>query len=387
LLRLVKRHRTSLGIMRHAQTWLTRPIASLSHLPSVQSPTTPMGSNSHDLSLQWNKVRAIAFGTVALALRVEPCFASPPFGLRSTIAIRIRHVPRGNARRWRRIGAVAQLMFRVLSLFAGIGGFDLGLERTGGFCTVAFCEIDPFCQRVLAKHWPEVPCYHDVRELTAERLAADGIRPNAIVGGFPCQNISQAGASWGVDTGIEGDRSSLWFEYARIIGELQPQLVVVENVAALLDRGLGDVLGALAALGYDAEWHCIPASYVGALHQRDRVWVVAYPHSQGLEGYGRPREAGGLAGRLACGAQVSAGVWAGSASSVLRMADGLSDRVDRIKSLGNAVVPQIPELIGRAILASVDTHAERRDVEQARPARVGSAVPNDSEADARKDAA
>jgi hypothetical protein len=272
LLRLVKRHRTSLGIMRHAQTWLTRPIASLSHLPSVQSPTTPMGSNSHDLSLQWNKVRAIAFGTVALALRVEPCFASPPFGLRSTIAIRIRHVPRGNARRWRRIGAVAQLMFRVLSLFAGIGGFDLGLERTGGFCTVAFCEIDPFCQRVLAKHWPEVPCYHDVRELTAERLAADGIRPNAIVGGFPCQNISQAGASWGVDTGIEGDRSSLWFEYARIIGELQPQLVVVENVAALLDRGLGDVLGALAALGYDAEWHCIPASYVGALHQRDRVW-------------------------------------------------------------------------------------------------------------------
>lgn len=240
--------------------------------------------------------------------------------------------------------------FRVLSLFAGIGGFDLGLERTGGFRTVAFCEIDPFCRRVLAKHWPSVPCYEDVRELTAERLASDGIEVDCIVGGFPCQNVSNAGACWGVNTGLAGDRSGLWYEYGRLIGELRPRLVLVENVSALLDGGLGGVLGTLASLGYDAEWHCIPASYVGALHQRDRVWIVAYPDSTGLEGQRRPGEDRGLAGRLACGAQGGAGVWSDPAATVLRMADGLPDRVDRIKSLGNAVVPQIPELIGNAIL-------------------------------------
>lgn len=162
--------------------------------------------------------------------------------------------------------------FKVLSLFAGIGGFDLGLERTGGFETVAFCEIDPFCQRVLKKHWPEVPCYDDVRTLTAERLAADGIAVDVICGGFPCQDISTAGKG----AGLAGERSGLWSEIARLVGELRPQFVIVENVSALLGRGLGTVLGDLAALGYDAEWHCIPASAVGAPHRRDRIWIIAY---------------------------------------------------------------------------------------------------------------
>jgi DNA (cytosine-5)-methyltransferase 1 len=168
-------------------------------------------------------------------------------------------------------------MLRVLDLFSGIGGFSLGLERTGGFKTVAFCEIEPFPRRVLAKHWPEVPCYHDVRELTADQLAADGIGIDVICGGFPCQDISFAGKG----AGLAGERSGLWSEYARLIGELQPRYAIVENVSALLSRGLADVLGDLAALGYDAEWHCIPASAVGAPHRRDRIWIIA--HANGSE--------------------------------------------------------------------------------------------------------
>ena len=169
---------------------------------------------------------------------------------------------------------------RVLDLFSGIGGFSLGLERAG-MQTVAFCEIDPFARRVLAKHWPEVPCHDDIRTLSADWLAENGLWPDVICGGFPCQDISLAGKG----AGIGGERSGLWREYARLIGEIRPRYVIVENVAALLGRGLGDVLGDLAALGYDAEWHCIPAAAVGAPHQRDRIWIVAYP---AWDGAGRP---------------------------------------------------------------------------------------------------
>ena len=174
---------------------------------------------------------------------------------------------------------------RVLDLFSGIGGFSLGLNRAG-MQTVAFCEIDPFCRRVLAKHWPEVPCHDDIRTLTADWLAENGLWPDVICGGFPCQDISVAGKG----AGISGERSGLWREYARLIGEIRPRYVIVENVSAMLGRGLGDVLGDLAAIGYGCVWHCIPASHIGAHHQRDRVWIVAYPTimlSNGRDDYSR----------------------------------------------------------------------------------------------------
>ncbi|EHM01227.1 C-5 cytosine-specific DNA methylase [Acetobacteraceae bacterium AT-5844] len=309
-------------------------------------------------------------------------------------------------------------MLSVLDLFSGIGGFSLGLERTGGFKTVAFCEIEPFPRAVLAKHWPEVPCYDDVRTLTAERLAADGISVDVICGGFPCQDISVAGRG----AGLGGARSGLWFDMLRVIAETQPRWVVAENVSALRTRGLDIVLRGLAALGYDAEWHCIPAGAIGAAHQRDRVWIVAHPASGGRREHGDERrqarhpqarqsadgcavlanaERGGHEGRstvspdgedaspaLSCDPArsqvISASdirdaaaqrIWGraqpglgGEANGLSRWMDGTRpveawegntprvvppgypNRRPRLKALGNSVVPQIPELIGRAIL-------------------------------------
>ena len=304
---------------------------------------------------------------------------------------------------------------KVLDLFSGIGGFSLGLERTGGFKTVAFCEIDPFCRKVLAKHWPDVPQYDDVRTLTADALSRDGIAVDVICGGFPCQDISTAGKQ----AGIAADRSGLWFEYLRLIGEIRPRYVIVENVSNLL-RGpserpgewFGIVLGGLAALGYDALWESIPASAVGAPHIRDRVWLIAQPqHSAPMcERQHNPRgdvrtaklrnEQSGDAASL-CSALSDANssgrsrsrsaqpeerrcdlVTSGRGEALAdtdsqqmerasvpweerttwkaepdfcRVVDGLPDELDderrfAVSALGNAVVPRIPEMIGRAIL-------------------------------------
>lgn len=291
------------------------------------------------------------------------------------------------------------MTFKVLDLFSGIGGFSLGLERTGGFRTVAFCEIEPYCRRVLAKHWPDVPIYEDVRTLTADTLRRDGIAVDVICGGFPCQDLSFAGKR----AGLEGARSGLWAEYARLIGEVRPRFVIVENVPGLLSLGMGRVLGDLAALGYDAVWDCIPASAVGAPHRRDRVWIVAHANTEAVQrspqqrreqdgiaawdgqathadsqgqharaldaevgsasepvanansrdGHGRRRSL--QMGREWSQSETAEDGFAGGTQwlaepDVGRVAHGVPARVDRLRALGNAVVPQIPELIGRAIL-------------------------------------
>lgn len=241
---------------------------------------------------------------------------------------------------------------RVLDLFSGIGGFSLGLERTGGFKTVAFCEIEPFPRRVLAKHWPEVPCYDDVRTLTADRLRADGISIDAICGGFPCQDLSWAGNGGG----LQGDRSGLWFEYARLIGELRPSLVIVENVAALLARGIDVVCGCLASIGYDAEWSTVSCCAVGLPHMRPRLFLVAYPNSiNGRAGlrHTAPRSNWPLqeVDRFARTRARSRARLA-DPSSLYRGADGVPFGMERNRGIGNAVAPDVGEFIGRKVLAS-----------------------------------
>jgi DNA (cytosine-5)-methyltransferase 1 len=245
---------------------------------------------------------------------------------------------------------------RVLDLFSGIGGFSLGLERAG-FETVAFCEIDKKAQQVLRKHWPHVPIFDDISKLSAEALHDRGITVDVICGGFPCQDISLAGKG----AGIEGERSGLWSEFARLIGELRPRYAIVENVTALLSRGLDRVLGDLAEIGYDAEWHCIPASAVGLPHSRDRVWIIAYPQRDGRicldKSFKNQRPKVNLPSSVTRWADTiqllpTVGEFFHDPScDIIRNDDGLSDGMDRLKQLGNAVVPQIPELIGRAIMS------------------------------------
>jgi len=239
---------------------------------------------------------------------------------------------------------------RVLDLFSGIGGFSLGLERAG-METVAFCEWDAKARQVLSKHWPEIPQYHDVKDLTAERLKNDGIENiELICGGFPCQDVSSAGRGEGLD----GERSGLWSEFRRLIGEVRPEYAIIENVAGLFVRGFDTILSDLAALRYDAEWHCIPAAAVGAPHERDRVWIIA---SDPLR-VGQPRQGGRITTinpapnsyREASG--LVDAVQGQALPYVCRRHDGFSPGLDRVKQLGNAVVPQVVEQIGKAIMGA-----------------------------------
>lgn len=240
-------------------------------------------------------------------------------------------------------------MRRSLDLFSGIGGFALGLERTGSFRTAAFCEIDPFAKQVLTKHWPEVPIYADVRQLTRNQLQADGLLPiDAIVGGFPCQDVSDLGSKAGVD---RGRKSGLWKELARVIGEIRPSFVVIENVAALRKRGLDTVIKDLASIRYDAEWAIISASAIGAPHRRERLWIVAYPsgvRTAGtiLEAIERLSDPAGPVG------EALRRHW-DREPNVPRISYGIPNWSHRNRCLGNAVVPAVVELIGRSIIAAV----------------------------------
>ena len=235
----------------------------------------------------------------------------------------------------------------VLSLFSGIGGFSLGLGRAG-MRTVAFCEIEPYCQAVLRQHWPNIPVFPDVTKLNGSDI---GAAVDVISGGFPCQDVSIAGKG----LGLAGERSGLWKDFARIIGEVRPRYVILENVSALLYRGLGDVLGDLAQIGYDGEWRCIPASKTGLPHRRDRLWIVAYPRGSRLSGHiERPSILESAEAALPKFGHAAAGAWRSLDNVIdgLRSSDGLSVGAHRyrIKALGNTVCPQITEAIGRAIM-------------------------------------
>ena len=286
------------------------------------------------------------------------------------------------------------------SLFSGIGGIDLGLERAGMTCAWQV-EIDPWCRQVLTKHWPNVRRYEDV-----SAVGGDTLEPvELIAGGFPCQDVSVAGQRAGIQ---DGTRSGLWSEFHRIICELRPRYVFVENVPGLLTNGMGRVLGDLADIGYDAEWEVLSAADVGAPQLRKRVFIVA--HTQIVQCNGRNDNSricqqGGTVSKFgnrsrtkdvadaisnATGATYrssgrsseqrwddesvgqrdtvgshtgdgSADVsdaqrerenWWTSEPDVGRGANGVPRRVDRLKGLGNAVVPQCAEWVGRKIVSS-----------------------------------
>lgn len=243
-------------------------------------------------------------------------------------------------------------MMKSAHFFAGIGGAALGFERAG-IQPVLMCEIDEACRRVLRKHWPDAQYHADVSTITEAEIHE---RIDVVTGGFPCQDISHArtGSGLGLGAGLEGERSGLWFEQLRFIEKHQPSYVVGENVTALRGRGLERLLASLDKIGYDAEWHCISAAYLGAPHHRDRIWIIAYPRSKGFQRPLLERGAISFAARSQSAQlgdiAVSCGdLWIES-SRHIRMGDGLPDQPHRFKQLGNSCAPIITEVIGNAIV-------------------------------------
>ena len=277
---------------------------------------------------------------------------------------------------------------KVLDLFSGIGGFSLGLERAG-MKTVAFCEIDSFCQKVLKKHWPHVPIFNDIRRLNYEGSV------DVICGGYPCQPFSVAGKR----KGSEDDRH-LWPEMLACIKKYRPSWIIGENVAGHINLGLDNVLTDLEGEGYRTRVFVIPACAIGAPHRRDRVWIIGYQQAmentrctlwtgrkncgdneaenKTRDAHKLERSSGTPANNVAYTTgkrQSEQGKFEQSVCTetqrkrqtdffksvrfenqwciepdVGRVAHGVSNRVDRLGALGNAVVPQIPEIIGRAIM-------------------------------------
>jgi DNA (cytosine-5)-methyltransferase 1 len=270
------------------------------------------------------------------------------------------------------------------SLFSGVGGLELGLERAG-MKTLWQVERDPYARATLQKNFPGIPCYDDVCAVSAATL----VRPDVLCGGFPCQPHSIAGLKR-----ASADERDLWGEFARLVGELGPRWVLAENVPGLLTseggRFFGRILADLAALGFDAEWTVRGARHVGAPHRRDRLFILAYPKGTGCEawrgdglrtlagsgqglaaraggaalaepsgvgrGEGRPQPAGQQGGLGAPSGRdpLDSGLaaWWAVEPGVGRVADGVPNRVDRLKCLGNAVVPEVAEEIGRLIVAA-----------------------------------
>ena len=234
------------------------------------------------------------------------------------------------------------------SLFSGIGGLDLGLERAG-MKVLWQSEIDPFACKILKQHWPEVINHGNIKQVDWRTVEPVDV----ICGGYPCQPFSVAGQRKGTE-----DPRHLWPYVREIIKLLRPKYAILENVAGHLSLGFGSVLGDLAEIGYDAEWEIIPASSVGAPHRRNRVFIIAYPNVQSnipstdALGWGQPaieKTWRPVVWTEHCGRSR----WAAE-PDVPRVDDGISDRVDRVKALGNAVVPQVAEYIGRLITTSLD---------------------------------
>ena len=292
---------------------------------------------------------------------------------------------------------------KLLDTFSGIGGFSYAAEKlVGGFKTTQFIEIEPYCQKVLNKHWPNVPIHDDIRTFTAEPFQFD-----AVCGGFPCQSISTAGKGEGI---TETSKSGMWFELIRTIRMVRPKYFILENVSAIINNGLDIVLRDIYEAGYDAEWCCIPSSFVGACHQRDRWWLVGFPSDSNnngsptaaksrsiketdggseerknkalnLEGISKSRDSkfiqfdvtntkssdwNGNENKQRDGKSRTQKIFRNRDSSqsshtwkftkhrlnpnwrqyvskpcLLRGDDGLQNRVDRLKALGNSVVPQV----------------------------------------------
>ena len=257
---------------------------------------------------------------------------------------------------------------RIGSLFSGIGGIELGFERTKGYRTEWFVENEPYAREILKKRFPDTTIYGDITELDFRKVPGIDI----LTGGFPCQDISNAGKR----AGIKGSRSGLWSYYLEAIRVLRPKFTLIENVSVLINRGLDVVLSDLASVGYDAEWYNISASSVGAPHKRERVFIISYPklcgclHGQLKEQSTERRK---YAQRDTCssstnvsnpsreryqsqegevsaggGCTINQGRWA-TEPKLGRVANGVPNRVDRIKCLGNAVVPQVAEIFAEAI--------------------------------------
>ena len=253
---------------------------------------------------------------------------------------------------------------KILDTFAGIGGFSYAAEQlVGGFTTTQFIEINPYCQKILKKHWPHVPIHDDITTFTAESGKFD-----IITGGFPCQDISVAGLQAGI---TKETRSGLFFELMRVVRMVRPKYIVLENVAAILNRGLDIVLRELSQAGYDAEWAVISASSVGACHRRSRWWLIAYPSSFSRKQKSKTQARGNtiirssIAYPFSTRAQIQheqrkSSVWTmpssyGKKGSTLspnwqsyeskpclcRGDDGLSNWTHRLKALGNSIVPQV----------------------------------------------
>ena len=265
----------------------------------------------------------------------------------------------------------------VLDLFSGIGGFSVGLEATGKFKTIGFCEQDKFCQKVLRKHWSDVPIYEDIKKLDARKIKAD-----VLVGGFPCQSISIAGKQKG-----KNDDRFLFPEMLRVIKEVQPRWIIAENVQNLINISDGQILqdihNSLEAENYEVQTFCISAASIGAWHKRSRIWIVAANTNPRLcIGENKKIQTRGVAFNNGSSSNVtdtdklrtqvqtqgkhtsikmsgstSKESWWETQSELCGVPNGVQyelypDRANRIKALGNSIVPQIVTEIGKAIIAA-----------------------------------